>query len=164
MTILFGRTQDAYDTPFNKNDPLAVAAGITNSDTVFEAILEAKTDSLNNDRYPFEAHFGGNANVGRYLEIFPALASFPDAPFVFPENSAIKTVTLGCSASATAVIGFFRTTNLVTPVFSVSLTNQTRGIFTGLNHLFNANDELAIRVTSGSLNRPFMRIWVNTVT
>lgn len=153
----------AYSIPFNGEDPEAVSAGIT-ADNVFDAILEAKTDSLNNDRYPFEAQYNGNAGTGRYLEIFVGLASFPDAPFVFPENSQIKTITVGCSANTTATIGFFKTTDLVNPVFTISLTAERRKIFTGLLYSFLANDELAIKVTSGSLQRPFMRVWVNTVT
>ena len=161
--ILFGKTQDAYGTPFDPTDPDAIAAGLS-SNTVQKAIIEAKEDAINNDRYPFEAVYGANASVGRYLEIFPGLASYPDAPFIFPEASVIKQVSLGCVATSTATIGFFKTTNLVTPVFSVSITAATRFLATGLYHSFLALDELAIQVTSGSINKPFMRIWVNTVT
>lgn len=161
--LLFGRTQDAWGTPFDNTDPNAILIGIS-SNTVQEAIIEVKQDAIDNDRYPFQAQYGGNANTGRYLEIFSGLASYPDAPFIFPENSRVRTVSIGRVGTSTVTFGFFRTTNLVTPVFSLSLAGQSRALFTGLTQNFFAGDELAIRVTAGSCNKPFLRVWVNTVT
>lgn len=161
-TLLFGRTQDAYGTPFDPTDPEAIAAGLE-SNTVQKAIIEAKNDAINNDRYPFQAVFNGNANTGRYLEIFPAVNTL-EAPFVFPEASAIRTVTMGATSVSNAVVGFFRTTNLVTPVFTLPYAGLSRVVFTNLFFPFAPLDELAIRITSGSASKPFLRVWVNTVT
>lgn len=161
--LLFGRTQDAWGTPFDPTDPDAIAAGIS-SLTVQKAIIEAKEDAINNDRYPFEASYGGNANVGRYLEIFPALATYPDAPFIFPENSIIKAISLGAVSPSTGTLSFFKTTDLVNPIFSVSLVASSRILLTGLTYPLSALDELALRVTAGSFNKPFIRVWVNTAT
>lgn len=164
MSLLqFGRTQDAYGTPFDPTDPDAIAAGLS-SDTVQKAIIEAKQDAINNDRYPFQCQYGGNANTGRYLEIFSGLPSSPDAPFVFPENSALKQITFGTTGLSTTTIGIFKTTDLVTPIYSFSLVAEQRKVITGLNVNFIAGDEIAIRITAGSCNKPFMRLWVNTVT
>ena len=161
--LLFGRTQDAYGTPFDPTDPDAIAAGLS-SDTVQKAIIEAKQDAINNDRYPFQAQYGGNANTGRYLEIFVGLPSYPGAPFVIPENSAIKQITFGTVGLSTVTVGIFKTTNLVTPVYSFSLVSESRKLITGLTIPFFASDEVAIRITAGSCNKPFMRVWVNTTT
>lgn len=161
--LLFGRTQDAYGTPFDPTDPDAIAAGLS-SLTVQKAIIEAKQDAINNDRYPFQAQYGGNANTGRYLEIFAGLASFPDAPFVVPENSAIKQITFGTVGLSTVTVGIFKTTDLVTPVYSFSLVSESRKLIQNLTIPFFASDEIAIRITAGSCNKPFMRVWVNTTT
>lgn len=161
--LIFGRTQDAYGTPFDNTDPAAIAAGLS-SNTVQAAIIEAKEDAINNDRYPFQAQYGGNAGIGRYLEIFIGLPSYPNAPFIFPEASAIRQVSLGASAITTCTVGFFKTSNLITPVFSVSLVAQQRVLVTDLLVHFNPLDELVLRITSGSANKPFMRVWVNTTT
>ena len=161
--LLFGRTQDSWGTPFDPSDPYAIAAGLS-SLTVQEAIIQAKMDAMNNDRYPFQAFYGGNANVGRYLEAYSGLAMFPDAPFIFPENSTIKSISLGSVALSTVTFGFFKTSNLITPVFSISLVASSRLLLTGLSYAFNASDELVIAVTAGSINKPFMRVWVNPTT
>ena len=161
--LLFGRTQDAWGTPFGNTDPGAILYGVS-ANTVQKAIIEVKQDAIDNDRYPFQAQYGGNANVGRYLEISPSLPSYPDAPFVFPENSRVRTVSIGTVGASTVTFGFFRTTDLVTPVFSLSLVGQSRALFTGLTQNFFAGDELVIRVTAGSCGKPFLRVWVNTVT
>jgi hypothetical protein len=164
MKAFFGRTQDAWNTPFDNTDPNAIASNIM-SNSVQNAIIEVKQAAFQNDRYPIECFASGNNNAGTYLEFFAGLLSFPDAPFVFPENSAIKTATLGSSQNnTTTTIGFFRTTNLVTPVFSLSLTNQRSAVFVDLNYTFFALDALAIRVTAGSIQRPHLRLWVNTLT
>jgi hypothetical protein len=148
----------AKTVPFEPNALL----GFSSTD-VQAAIEEAKSDAFYNDRYPFIGSYNGNANAGRYLEVFPGIGS-DSAPFLFPENSQVVTVTLGNTTMSTGTIGFFKTTDLVNPVFSLSLTNQTTAIFTGLAHSFASQDQMAIRVTAGSLNKPYIRVWINTVT
>lgn len=155
----------AQSIPFEPNRNPGFGGGPSNltSENCQDAIEEAKNSAFSNDRYPFVSSYGGNANVGRYLETFPSI-SMDQAPFTFPENSKIVTVVLGAVSTSTGTVGFFKTTDLVTPVFTLSLTAQTRMTFTSLAHVFNAGDELVIRVTSGSFNKPFMRVWVNTLT
>ena len=147
----------AFSVPFDN-----AANGFVAQD-VQTAIEEAKGAAFENDRYPMLATYTGNANVGRYLETFPSLA-MNNAPFIFPENSKIVTVSLGSVAATTGTVGFFKLTDLVTPVASFSLTAQSRALFTLQNVPFNALEELAIRVTAGSFNKPFLHIWINTST
>jgi len=161
--IVFGRTQRSIQTPFEplRNPGFGGLPSTISSTDVQNAIEEAKISAFNNDRYPFIASYGGNANVGRYLELFPGLDSLA-APFIVPENSIIKTVTLGNTAISTGTVGFFKSTNLVTPVFSLSLTAQISNVFSSLSYAFNQGDKVSIRITAGSLKKPYMRVWVNT--
>ena len=162
--ILFGKTQDAYGTPFNGADPQAISAGIT-ADNVFNAILEAKTDALNNDRYPVQASYNGNATTGRYLEIYPSLASDnANAPLIIPETSRIASYTAGCVANSTGVLTI-RNLTTSTDLLSITFTATKEVNATGLSIAgINPNDHLGIYVKSGSLNKPFIRVWFNTVT
>ena len=129
-----------------------------------QAVEESLGTALANDRYSFPCNYGGNANVGRYLELFPAVDT-SIAPFIFPEDSTIITVTLGTDNSSGAfTIGFFKRSDLVTPVFTVSMPDgQRTATFQNLNYSFLELDELAIRVTSGSRIKPYIMVWVNTI-
>jgi hypothetical protein len=128
--------------------------------TVQAAIEEAYTHSYSNDRYPVTFQYGGSAGVGRYLECFSSISS-DEAPHIFPENGQIKTVTAGATALSTGVIGFFKTTDLVNPVFTITFTNEKEKVTSGLSYNFNANEELCVRITSGSMHKPYMRVWIN---
>ena len=112
------------------------------------------------DRYAELAYYGGAANVGRYLEVVPG-EDMSTAPFYFPEDSYLRTVTLQFSASATVTLGFFESGNLVTPLFTLSITAQTQAIF-DVSQLFTAGQRLAIRVTAGSCQKPKCRFWIQT--
>lgn len=131
------------------------------STNVQAAIEEARAEAVANDRYAFLASYGGNANTGRYLEIYPSIGS-NDAPFDIPDSSRIITVVLGAVANSTGTVSIYKTSNLATPIASFSLTAQTRADFTGLNIALLATDELAVKVSAGSFNKPFMAIFVST--
>jgi hypothetical protein len=166
-TIILGRTQTADATPFDPNRVTALwpsGSGIAATD-VQNAIEEAKNDALNNDRYPIQASYGGNANAGRYLEIYAGLdSSSTVAPMVAPEKSNIVAYSFGCTASSTGVIKVRNHTTAI-DILTVTFTAQTRITVTGTVIAgINALDELGIYVSSGSLNKPFCRIWFNTVT
>ena len=154
----------AYSIPFNGADPLAVSAGIT-ADNVFDAILEAKTDALNNDRYPVQASYGGNATAGRYLEIYPSIASdSANGPLIIPELSRISSYTAGCVANSTFVLTI-RNLTTATDLLNITFTASKEVNATGLSVSgVNANDHLGFYIKSGSANKPFIRVWFNTIT
>lgn len=110
--------------------------------------------------YQFFGSYGANALTGRYLEIFPSLAS-DEAPFLVVRGSVLVGVSIGCVSSSTGTAGIFRTTDLVTPVFSISLTAQTSNSSTNLNVAVAALDRLAVRVTSGTIQKPFMAVYLS---
>lgn len=160
MTILFGRTQSASDTPFepNRNPGFGGVPSEISSNNVQDAIEEAKLDALNNDRFILLCSYNGNANVGRYLEFFPNIDSLT-APIFLAASSRCLSLVIASSALHTASIGFFDLNiSTVTPIYTASYVNQQRVVFIGSpsSPLFNvsANAQLAVRITANSVNRP----------
>lgn len=152
--LLFGRTQDAWQTPF-ESEPQR-ANGFT-SKTTQEAIEEALARAISNDRFVTFPYYNGNANVGRYLEFFPGLAS-DIAPLDI--NSAAKCLWINAkttAANATCTIGFYNLTPL-TLLYTLTFTAQKESFVAGSPSvpLFSlpANGELGVRIDSGSINRP----------
>lgn len=163
--ILFGRTQSALQTPFDATDAEAIAAGISSTDA-FHAICEAKNDAISNDRFFLLSSYGGNANVGRYLEFFPNIDSSIAPIFMAASTRAIQAV-LESTAASTGTVGFFDlNVSSVTPVYSISLTAATRNVQLGTPYLFTfaASAQIALRVTSGSINQPRCYFVLNTNT
>lgn len=146
----------ARSTPFDNSTNGFIALDV-------QAAIEEVSDAVNSSVSAFIASYGANANTGRYLEIFPNISS-DVAPIIIPiALMDIKAITLGAIAASTGTVGIFKTSNLVTPVQTISLTNQTRIYQTGLNIDFFQDEEIAIRVTAGSISKPFMRIWISGV-
>lgn len=154
-------TPVALSVPFEPNrDPHANgqpgSSGLESTD-VQNAIEEAKQDSLDNDRYGFLAHYGGNAGAGRYLEFFTQEAS-DVSPIYVSAAARLRSVTCQTTAAnATCTIGFFDlNVSAVTPVYSFNMTAQKRVAFVGSPNLglFPANALIAIKVISGSINTP----------
>lgn len=112
------------------------------------------------DRYAVLGSYGGAANVGRYLEVVPG-EDMSTAPFYFPEDSYIRTITLQFAAVATVTLGFFESTNLTTPLFTLSVTGQDKAVF-DVSQLFTATQRLAIRITAGTCQKPKCRFWIQT--
>lgn len=163
------RTQEAIDTPFepNRNPGFGgVPSGIESED-VQNAIEEAKRDAIENDRYVVFGSYGGNANVGRYLEFFPGTDSF-EAPVFLPVSSKLLgVVTATTAVDATCTIGFFDlTVSDVVPVYTITFTAQKRVVNTGTPavplYVFPVGAQVAVRVTSGSINKPHMYFFVST--
>lgn len=135
------------------------------SENVQDAIEEAKNDSLNNDRYPVQASYGANAGVGRYLEVYPALASDnANAPLIVPEISRIVAYTAGAVANSTGVLAI-RNLTTATDLLLINFIAGKEYNATNLNITGIApNDHLGFYIKSGSINKPFIRIWLNTIT
>lgn len=160
--IIFGRTQDAHQTPFDATDPAAIAANIESTD-VFNAIIEVKEDAINNDRYPVFCSYNGNANVGRRLEIWSGIAS-DQAPLILPENSKIVAYSFGATAAATGTIrirNITTNTTVLDIIFSAQISSTAVGLLLPIQP---ALSRIEIFIASGSFNKPYGVFWVNTVT
>jgi len=170
MTILFGRTQEAIDTPFepNRNPQYGGNPGPSGLESLEcqSAIEEAYGKALANDRFIILGSYAGNASVGRYLLFFPGTASNV-SPIFSAVSARLLSVTYQTSAaSATCTIGFFDlNVSSVTPVYSLSLSAAKRAQAVG-NPLaiFPINALIAVRVISGSLNSPTLQFTLSSST
>lgn len=152
----------AYSVPFDNTNPLA--SGFTSEDT-FSAIIEAKQGALNNDRYPVDCFYNGNAGATRFLEFFTNIDSSQiNAPFIPPENSKIITIVAGAVANSTGVVSIYKNGNYATSIYDITYTNNRKIILTGLTIALTALDDISIRVSSGSINKPYIRFWINTAS
>ena len=129
------------------------------STDVQNAIEEAFSLAVANDRFLILAHYGGNANVGRYLEFYPNEAS-DVGPITLVNAAKIISISMQTSAaSATCNVGIFDlNVSSVTPIYTLVMTAQKRVTYSGTALVplatAPANSLLALRVTSGSINTP----------
>lgn len=157
--ILFGRTQVAFQTPFESN-PERVNGFV--SKNVQEAIEEALALAVANDRFVIFPFYNGNANSGRYLELWPGIAT--DVAPLDVGNVPLKCIFINShttAANATCTIGYYD----IAPAIPVLLYTTT---FVGVKEVINqgtplaplftlpANGNLAIKIDSGSINRPYL--------
>lgn len=122
-------------------------------------------DTITNDRYLATSFYGGNANTGRWLELVSGEAS-NDKPLLVPEGSFVRTITLQSSASIASgkKIGFFEIGDLVTPRFEITVpTGGSKEHQFNVTEFFNKGESIAIQVTDGSINKPTVRFWIETV-
>jgi hypothetical protein len=127
---------------------------------VQDAIEEARADALANDRFLVLPSYGGNANTGRYLEVWGGQASNV-SPIFFSVSARILSVTLQTtSAQSTCNLGIFDlNVSSVVPVYTIVMSNQKRVQFVGDPLATLApNSLVAMRVTSGSINTPTLQI------
>lgn len=123
-------------------------------------ISEATEINPANDRYAVICSYNGNAGVGKYLEFYPGLSS-DTSPFPIPEISYIRTVTLGATSNSTGTISFYKSTDLVTPLFTSSLSNS-KYYRMNLTYRLLSDDKLVAKVFSGSINKPQVTIFIQT--
>lgn len=159
--LLFGRTQQAIQTPFEplRNPGFGGGPSPFVSTDVQNAIEEALVQAVSNDRFLVLTEYNGNANVGRYLEFFSGINS-EDAPlFNLNITKVIGIVCATTSVSSDASIGFFDlNVSDTVPLYTLTMDNLKRKIDSGSPSipLFSipTNGELGIRVTLNSINKP----------
>jgi hypothetical protein len=163
-------TPVAISVPFEPNrNPSANgtsgASGLVSTD-VQNAIEEAKADALANDRFLLLPNYGGNANSGRYLEIFPNQSSL-DSPIFSPTGMNILSVVLQTTSNnSTCNVGIFDLSiSSVVPVYTIVMTAQKRVSYVGTPlATLGANCLLAVQVISGSINQPTLQIFFSSIT
>lgn len=134
---------------------------------VQDAIEEAKADALANDRYLVLGHYGGNSNVGRYLEWYPNEASDVSPIFLIAGSNILNVTCQTTAANATCTVGVFDlNVSSVTPIYSFSMVAQKRVSFIGAPTLatFAAGALVAVRITAGSINSPEMQLTLSAST
>lgn len=156
--ILFGRTQSAFQVPFASEPERSNGYS---SKTTQEAIEETLALAVANDRLTLLPFYGGNAGVGRYLEIYSGI-DMSEAPFgIAVASKALFLKARTTAANATCTIGFYDITP-VTPTLLYTLTmtaekSKTES-GTALVPIFTlpAGGQLAIKIDSGSINKPHL--------
>jgi len=103
--------------------------------------------------------YGGQANTGRYLEFVSGNAS-DTGPFVVIGGSYLVAISCSANASTTGAVSVYKTTDLATPIATLTITTASSGyiIFTSPAAL-TAGDLLAVKISSGSFNKPFVTIY-----
>ena len=130
------------------------------ADDVQEAIEEAQAGGASASRGPTICGFDGTASTGRWLEFYSNNPS-NTVPFVLAENAeliALSVVT--SSASATGNVRVFKNGSTLQ---DISLTAQKKNAISGLALSLSSLDEISVQVTSGSIPRCTVYIFIRTL-
>jgi hypothetical protein len=113
-----------------------------------------------NDRYAAICAYNGNAGTGKYLDFYAGQSS-DTSPFPIPEISYVRTITLTAVSPATGTVSFYEVSDLATPLFSISLSNS---IYTKVNLAYQilTDWKLVAKVSSGSINKPAITLFIQT--
>lgn len=103
--------------------------------------------------------YNGSANTGRYLEFFTGNGS-DVGPFVVIASSVIVAMTIVSTLAATGTVSVYKTTDLTTPIASISVSGASSGSVLGLNAALTPGDKLAVKVSSGSFNKPGVYLYM----
>ena len=133
------------------------------------AIEEALDRAISNDRFLVLPNYGGNANVGRYLEFFPGQASNVSPLFLAAPAKILNIVLQTTAANATVNVGVFDlNVSSVTPIYTIVMSAVKRVSYIGTPTsplgATAANALLALRVTSGSINAPTCQLVFSSAT
>lgn len=164
-----------FTTPVARSTPFLSEPERSNgftSKNVQEAIEEALTLAISNDRYLVLAQYNGNAITNRLLEFYSGIDS-EDAPLHF--NGATIVTSLICSTTANggsnATIGFydkFADPTFTTPLYTLDMNGQTTVEITvpTATPLFSipSTGELVIKVDSNSIQKPHMQVIFSSST
>lgn len=152
------RTQNCFQTPFDITTPVGSLINQDNAQLAIEYIYNLAQSS---SRAFVLASYGGNANVGRFLELFPAIPT-NEAPLEVVNDLKILAIFARTTAvSATCTIGFYNITP-VTPVLLYALTftavKKVSVTGTPASPIFTlpAGGQLAIKIDSGSIAKPHL--------
>lgn len=148
------KIQDASETPFDNS-----INGFISQESQ-SAIEEAYSLGAATSRGPTVCGFDGSGTAGRWLEFFSNNPS-NNSPFILAEDCELIAVSLVTAAtSSTSTVGIYKNGVLVQ---SISLTAQKKNAISGLQIPFNSLDELSTQVTSGSISRPTLFIFLRTL-
>ena len=155
-------TPVAFSTPFEsepeRNNGFA-------SKNVQEAIEEALSSAISNDRYLVLCQYNGNGNAGRLLEFYNGIDS-DDAPLHFNGQTVVTSIISSTtSGGSNANIGFYDKFNdptLSTPLYTLDMNGQKTLEITvpASTPLFTipSNGELLVKVDSSSIQKPHLQI------
>lgn len=148
--ILFGRTQRAVDTPFDNTTNGFLSTNVQDAMTEVQAII----------RYAIQASYGGNANAGTYLEIFPGEDSNA-APLYIPDAASIVAVAIQANSNSTGAIRIYNKTTATT-LYDAAFSGTSKIAYTNLSVTgIHDNDEISFLVVNAAVTKPKIRVWFN---
>ena len=109
--------------------------------------------------YPIVASYSANAGVGRFLEFWSSNPS-DSSPFLIVVNSTIVGMSIVSTASSTGTVTIYKNADFVTVLGTLSLTAQTTNSTTALTIPVLAGDRISLQVTSGSVNKPGVALYI----
>lgn len=130
-----------------------------NSTSTGEWLYETSSANGGAAGYSVFGSYTGNANTGRYLEIYPGTDS-NEAPYIVIGSLAIIAITIGASALSTGTVSIYKKSNLSTPIVSISLNNQSSATLDRIFYQLSANDGLAMKVSSGTISKPYVTAYL----
>lgn len=151
-----------YKSPVGRTvpfDPTVIPSyGFTATD-VETAIYEAANLGADASRGGVIGSFDGTASTGRWLE-FSANNPSDLNPFIIAEPGQIRSISLVTSAvSATGTVTIFKNgVSIETIALAAAKKSAKTSLFLGLASL----DELSMQVTSGSIARPQVTLFIQT--
>lgn len=153
-------TQVASSTPFDNS----VVQIPNNPQTTQKAIEELYEITQSSSRGFTFCQYGGNANVGRYLEFFSGIDS-SQAPIYTPTPFSVLTVVARATANSTCTIGFYDISSTPVLLYTVTFTAQNTSVVDNPLGLFTvpAMGSLAVKIDSGSISKPHIYLIVKGV-
>jgi len=148
------KIQEAIETPFDNSTNGFVA------EETQTAIEEAKTAGASASRGPTTCSFDGTASAGRWLE-FSANNPSNTVPFILAEDCEL--ISLSVVTSATSATGNVRIFRNGSAVQNITLTAQKKNAIAGLSIPFVSLDEISVQVTSGSITRATVYLFIRTI-
>lgn len=123
------------------------------------AIEEAKQAAANASRGPTICGFDGTASVGRWLEFFSNNPS-NNNPFILAEPAQLIAVSLSASANSTGTVTIYKNGVAVQTIsLSASRVSRVKGLAINFTDL----DGISAQVTSGSITRPVLFVFIRTL-
>lgn len=108
---------------------------------------------------PIICGYGGNAVATRYLEFISGNAS-NTSPFVAVSNFTVVGLSMGGTSASTATVTLYKNGNFSTPLGSLSLSANNNQYNNSLNIPLSTGDLLTVAITSGSINKPMVAIYL----
>ena len=156
--FLSGKTQDAWGTPFDITTPVGA---FINKPDVQEAIEALYNLIASSSRAFIFVGYNGNANVGRYLEIFNGIDTSAAPLVVVGALSILQIVSRTTALSATCTIGFYDIGPAIPVlIYTLSMVAVKEVVLVGTPAIpifvLPAAGKLAVKINSGSINTPHL--------
>jgi hypothetical protein len=146
-------------TPVARQTPFDNTGTDLTATQVQAAIEEVYTLAANASRGATICGFDGTASTGRYLEFFSNNPSNGN-PFIIAENSELVALTISASSNSTGTVTIFKNGVALT---TISLSSARKEAISGLEFGLVSLDELSVQVTSGSITRPTVSLFIRTL-